>query len=303
MAYGNQLLDASARESPEVSLSGSLSPTTLVATTTDHYPATTAPWSSYAAPQGASPSSYGDSLPMPGYGSGGEYYPSEGEWSRVRNSFSRSPAEAFDLPLHGASSGVGSHGYSTPGDAYSYAYPSELNPSAEAHLLDHVVSSSTSRTRSSRHRDSVSSSRSRRVKYPLSPPSVSSSTKSTTSKLRSASRASKNTHLNPPQTEEERKNRASHNQVEKQYRNRLNAHFEALLNTLPEYMRGGDIEDEEGDRKISKAEVLEMARRHITSLERDYAAIENERDELKDTVERLKWMLTSRGDGVNVKGP
>lgn len=105
----------------------------------------------------------------------------------------------------------------------------------------------------------------------------------------------KNTHHNPPATEEERRNRESHNQVEKQYRNRLNAHFESLLNALPENLRGGGGDEDEdegmdagggggggsGDRRVSKAEVLDMARRHIQALERECSALEGERDECK----------------------
>ncbi|KAG7290532.1 hypothetical protein NEMBOFW57_000535 [Staphylotrichum longicolle] len=56
-------------------------------------------------------------------------------------------------------------------------------------------------------------------------------------KLRSASRASKNTQHRPEETPQERKSRNSHNLVEKQYRNRLNMQFEILMNTLPESMR------------------------------------------------------------------
>ncbi|KAJ4304431.1 hypothetical protein N0V88_002044 [Collariella sp. IMI 366227] len=56
-------------------------------------------------------------------------------------------------------------------------------------------------------------------------------------KLRSASRASKNMQFRPQETPQERKSRNSHNLVEKQYRNRLNMQFEILMNTLPESMR------------------------------------------------------------------
>jgi hypothetical protein len=122
------------------------------------------------------------------------------------------------------------------------------------------------------------------------------------SKLRSASRTSKNTHHNPPVTVEERKSRETHNNVEKQYRNRLNAHFESLLSALPDRMQAGDGEDgDEGgdndvdfdpaDRRVSKAEVLEMARRHIKSLERECAVLESERDELRDNMEKLRWLF------------
>ncbi|KAM0819183.1 putative BHLH domain-containing protein [Seiridium cardinale] len=285
----------STNESPEMTLSSSLSPTTIAAvaaTTSSHYPVTTEAWVTYPAPQGASPIPYGDTLSIPASGSGG--YPSDTEWSAVRRSFSHSPASGFDLPIHDG--GLGSHGYEAP---YNYPYHNDFE-AAPSPYLDATTggNSSSSHRRYSRTSDASSSSRARR-RYPLSPPPPppsSASRMSAASKLRSASRASKNNHLNPPATEEERKTRASHNQVEKQYRNRLNAHFEALLNTLPEYMRGGEDEEDDGDRKISKAEVLEMARRHILGLERELTAAEEERDELRESIERFKlYMVRPEG--------
>lgn len=280
-----------------------LSPTTIAAvtaTSSSHYPVTTEAWATYPAPQGASPGHYGGGFAVPRTGSAG--YPSDTEWNSVRNSFSHSPASGFDIPMH--DNGMGSHGYSTP---YSYPYHNEFEAAASPFLDAASAGNSGHYRRSSKQMEPSASSRTRR-RYPLSPPPPpappsSSARSAATSKLRSASRASKNNHLNPPATEEERKNRASHNQVEKQYRNRLNAHFESLLNTLPQYMRGGeDDEEEDGDRKISKAEVLEMARRHIVALERELTSVEEERDELKDNVERLRWFM-ARSDKDNGKGP
>ncbi|KAI1486165.1 hypothetical protein F5X96DRAFT_656456 [Biscogniauxia mediterranea] len=132
------------------------------------------------------------------------------------------------------------------------------------------------------------------------------------SKLRSASRTSKNTHHNPPASAEERRSRETHNNVEKQYRNRLNAHFENLLNALPESMQCGEGVDGVGggvgggvgesldssDRRVSKAEVLDMARRHIKALERECAMLEGERDELRDNMEKLRWLFGRCEGGV-----
>lgn len=120
------------------------------------------------------------------------------------------------------------------------------------------------------------------------------------SKLRSAARTSKNQVHRPSETMEERKSRNSHNIVEKQYRNRLNARFESLLNALPDTIRGegGSGEDSEiqnfdiGEKRVSKAEVLDMARRHIQALERDRDALEKERDDLLDDMEQLRGTLT-----------
>ncbi|CAI4211453.1 unnamed protein product [Parascedosporium putredinis] len=136
-------------------------------------------------------------------------------------------------------------------------------------------------------------------------PSSSSSSTARPSKLRSASRMSKNTHHKPAETIEERRSRASHNLVEKQYRNRLNAQFESLLNSLPEHVRSGgpgDEDDSEGpmpdttDRRVSKAEVLEMARRHIKSLERNNSTLARERDDLAQQVEMLRSERESQSE-------
>ncbi|KAI0014046.1 hypothetical protein F4779DRAFT_203551 [Xylariaceae sp. FL0662B] len=145
--------------------------------------------------------------------------------------------------------------------------------------------------------------RSRKASYQqsFSPESSSSTSNIGKSRLRSASRTSKNTHHNPPATVEERKSRETHNQVEKQYRNRLNSHFESLLDVLPETMQTGEG-DENGesldltDRRVSKAEVLDMARRHIQALERECAALEGERDELRSNMVKLRWFL-GRNEG------
>ncbi|KAF4338240.1 Allergen Fus c 3 [Fusarium beomiforme] len=127
-----------------------------------------------------------------------------------------------------------------------------------------------------------------------------STTSSRQSKLRSASRTSKNTRDKPNDTPEDRRTRASHNLVEKQYRNRLNAQFESLLNALPEQARHGDggsgngNEDNESDhandvdRRVSKGEVLEMARKHIQALERERSQLELENLELQGNLRRLK---------------
>ncbi|OTB07130.1 hypothetical protein M426DRAFT_8859 [Hypoxylon sp. CI-4A] len=176
-------------------------------------------------------------------------------------------------------------------DSYPPTYP---------HGYDTVMASPQASTASvgSSQKKQKHSSRSKkpRQQQVLSPGSASSASNSGKSRLRSASRTSKNTHHNPPATFEEQKNRDTHNQVEKQYRNRLNAHFESLLEALPETMQAGEGEDDGEaldltDRRVSKAEVLDMARRHIQTLERDNAALEGERDELRNHMERMQWLF------------
>ncbi|KNB06489.1 hypothetical protein FOXG_19688 [Fusarium oxysporum f. sp. lycopersici 4287] len=70
--------------------------------------------------------------------------------------------------------------------------------------------------------------------------SAASTASSRQAKLRSAPRTSKNSHSRPNDTPKERRTRASHNRVEKQYRNRLNAQFESLLSVLPEQLRAAN---------------------------------------------------------------
>lgn len=148
-------------------------------------------------------------------------------------------------------------------------------------------------------------------------------------KLRSASRASKNTQHRPEETPQERKSRNSHNLVEKQYRNRLNMQFEILMNTLPESMRsapavgggpgastsGGDSDGQGGgggpggggagaalhgafdvgERRLSKAQVLDMSARYIRSLESERDKLEEEKEELKENIRRLREQCREEG--------
>ncbi|KAI1437660.1 hypothetical protein GGR50DRAFT_18426 [Xylaria sp. CBS 124048] len=201
-------------------------------------------------------------------------------------------------------------GFSVHTDTYNYMYPHGQGQTGAG--VSPTTLSPTARHQP-HHKKSKSAYRQRKAKHPYQgfPPdglaTSSSLAPANKSRLRSASRTSKNTHHNPPVTAEERKSRETHNNVEKQYRNRLNAHFESLLSALPETMQNGEGDEsgdvlEAGDRRVSKAEVLEMARRHIKSLERECAVLEGERDELRDHVERLRWLF-GRCEGGDPGGP
>ncbi|KAM0344878.1 hypothetical protein ACHAPU_007010 [Fusarium lateritium] len=102
--------------------------------------------------------------------------------------------------------------------------------------------------------------------------------------LRTASRAPKKRGAaaaqprHPSETTEEVKARAAHNQVEQQYRKRLNTHFERLLDVLPAPGTEGGIAN---DRRVSKAEVLDLARERIRALEKQTARLDRERRELR----------------------
>jgi len=83
--------------------------------------------------------------------------------------------------------------------------------------------------------------------------------------------------------------RLNHNQVEKQYRNRLNGQFETLLLVLPR-------EDGEGEgKKVSKAEVLVLARKHIRDLERDRRRLEEDNERLSGRMGGLKQRWVESG--------
>jgi hypothetical protein len=105
--------------------------------------------------------------------------------------------------------------------------------------------------------------------------------------LRTASRAPKKRGAaaaqprHPSETSEEVKARAAHNQVEQQYRKRLNTHFERLLAVLPPPGTEGGIAN---DRRVSKAEVLDLARERIRALEKQTARLERERRELRGRI-------------------
>jgi len=134
--------------------------------------------------------------------------------------------------------------------------------------------------------------------------------------LRTASRApkrySQSTTRRPAESVEEVKARAAHNQVEQQYRKRLNQQFERLLAVLPQPdydEEGDDAEMADGgsgkgptDKRISKAEVLDLARRRIRVLEKERATLERQKKELAASVVRLQEEWTRRlGSGVPVK--
>lgn len=81
--------------------------------------------------------------------------------------------------------------------------------------------------------------------------------------------------------------RTNHNHVEKQYRNRLNEQFETLLEILPREEAGFT-----NDKRVSKAEVLILAKKYITDLEREKMHQEEENEQLQLAIMELnkKWV-------------
>ena len=136
-----------------------------------------------------------------------------------------------------------------------------------------------------------------------------------TTQLRTASRApkrySQSTAMKPAETPEKVKARAAHNQVEQQYRKRLNAQFETLLAVLPQPDYDEEGMGEEGGgggrvgmvKRISKAEVLDLARRQIKLLERERASLERQNEELLSNERRTQdeWTTSLEGPTPTVK--
>ncbi|KAH6679685.1 hypothetical protein B0J14DRAFT_304312 [Halenospora varia] len=91
--------------------------------------------------------------------------------------------------------------------------------------------------------------------------------------------------------------RRNHNLTEKKYRNRLNGQFETLLQALPPAPAGDNASGSDGphERRISKAEVLILAKEHIEALERQKAELESQKNVLSQDLEKLKGAWTSLG--------
>ncbi|CAG8981923.1 hypothetical protein HYALB_00009179 [Hymenoscyphus albidus] len=102
-------------------------------------------------------------------------------------------------------------------------------------------------------------------------------------------------------------NRTSHNLVEKQYRNRLNDQFDFLLSSIPSDLVGYHMNGpERGDRpekRVSKADVLVLAKKHIENLEKRKRELEVENVGLKGTNKRLNevWM-SQQGNEILFNG-
>lgn len=107
-----------------------------------------------------------------------------------------------------------------------------------------------------------------------------------------------------PRIETTNNSRTSHNKVEKQYRNRLNGQFSTLLEALPLDLVGAEVEgysknDSGGaEKKVSKAEVLLLARRHIENLEREKRGLEGRNGVLVENMQNLKGAWVCMGGQV-----
>ncbi|KAF4633532.1 hypothetical protein G7Y89_g4587 [Cudoniella acicularis] len=132
-----------------------------------------------------------------------------------------------------------------------------------------------------------------------------SSTPSSSHQLRSTKNAQKlsyaPTSAAASATQTTLNSKASHNQVEKQYRNRLNDQFNTLLSSIPSEVVGQEITgygQDGSDRRVSKAEVLVLAKRHIETLEKAKEKLEQEKEYLKGSVRKLKGAWVDMGGEI-----
>ncbi|CAG8960972.1 hypothetical protein HYFRA_00002510 [Hymenoscyphus fraxineus] len=82
--------------------------------------------------------------------------------------------------------------------------------------------------------------------------------------------------------------RMNHNLIERKYRNRLNQQFDTLLSVLPVGATLKTGEEESSAKRISKAEVLILAKERIESLEKENAELHDDRCKLKRSLDDLK---------------
>ena len=127
------------------------------------------------------------------------------------------------------------------------------------------------------------STRTRAVEAPLSPRNY--ERRHPSAKLRTAhlSRTSTSPNIDHPKASLKR----AHNQVEKQYRNRLNGHFATLLSKIPvELAASSGLET--GGKNVSKAETLALAERYIGMLQEDGKELLKKSKRLEEDYDRLR---------------
>lgn len=82
----------------------------------------------------------------------------------------------------------------------------------------------------------------------------------------------------------------------------MNGQFSTLLSVLPPEVGtevdGFDGLDSAAEKRVSKAEVLVLAKRHIENLERTKKSLEGDKRHLIEDVQRLKGAWVSMGGDV-----
>jgi hypothetical protein len=162
--------------------------------------------------------------------------------------------------------------------------PQPSSMSLERHT--EVKSSATSMKSTHRARSSTSSQTLRR------PPRRLASTKLRTAKASQKFKLMKNAPTSPPTDT----HRTQHNNVEKQYRMRMNAHFENLLATIPkDVISNSGIGEGGAVTNVTKAETLTLAVGYIKTLERQEKELSSQNKLLEADVARFKKEFVSKG--------
>lgn len=87
--------------------------------------------------------------------------------------------------------------------------------------------------------------------------------------------------------------------VEKQYRERLNAHFEGLLAKIPpEALEASGINVRGSMKNVTKTETLMLAEQYIRGLQREQSVLEGANKELETEFEQLKMAWEAAGGMV-----
>jgi site-specific DNA-cytosine methylase len=163
--------------------------------------------------------------------------------------------------------------------------PQPSSVSLERHT--EVKSSATSMKSTHRARSSTSSQTLRR------PPRRPASTKLRTAKASQTFKLTKNAPTSPPTDDT---HRTQHNNVEKQYRMRMNAHFENLLATIPkDVISNSGIGEGGAVTNVTKAETLILAVGYIKTLERQEKELSSQNKLLEADVARFKKEFVSKG--------
>ncbi|KAE9379606.1 hypothetical protein N431DRAFT_478570 [Stipitochalara longipes BDJ] len=139
------------------------------------------------------------------------------------------------------------------------------------------------------------STRTRAADVPLSPRNY--DRKHASAKLRTAhaSRSPTSPNIDHPKASLKR----AHNQVEKQYRNRLNGHFASLLAKLPvELAASSGLEM--GGKNVSKAETLALAERYIGMLQEDAKELVKKNKRLEEDYDRLRKAWIDSGENFSL---
>ena len=127
------------------------------------------------------------------------------------------------------------------------------------------------------------STRTRAVEIPPSPIYYERQHPSAKLATAQASQSSTSPNIDQPKASLKR----AHNQVEKQYRNRLNGHFATLLSKIPaELAASSGIET--GGKIVSKAETLALAERYIEMLQEGGKELMKKNKRLEEDYDRLR---------------